>query len=112
MPADTLALAELLAVEFDRRNMLFHLDSLRSFWADPVGAPNPEAQWTHAMVVEWLALFGVAPFACKYPRRPSGSGCFRCETQTVRVDVLTLFPGGSKRACLRCGAAWVERAAG
>jgi len=112
MPYDLLLLAKILATEFQRRNMSFHLESLRLFCVDPIAAVPQEEQWTEAMMVEWLALFGVPPFAQRYALRPSGSTCARCRASAVRADVLTLFPGGSKRACLKCGAQWVERAAG
>jgi hypothetical protein len=112
MPTDFLLLAKVLAAEFQRRNMSFHLESLRLFCIDPMATRRPEEAWTEEMMVEWLALFGVPPFAKKYSSRPAGSTCERCRSDSVRANVLTLFPGGSKRECIRCGALWVERSTG
>jgi hypothetical protein len=109
---DLLDLAKTLATEFQRRSMAFHLESLRRFYGHIQTLRSTHDEWDEKMIVEWLALFGVEPFGRQYPVRPSGSACTTCKTKVVRVNVVTIFPGGSKRSCLACGTEWVERAAG
>jgi hypothetical protein len=56
-----------LGEEFERLGMQTHLGLLGQFWRAHLGKERP-GTWSIDMVVEWLSLLRIDPFADRYPR--------------------------------------------
>jgi hypothetical protein len=124
-----LELVEALGLEFERRQMLTHLESLRLFYLgvrhqlDHGRNRSIHVSWNEDMTLDWLAVLRVPPYQAHYPTRPRGYRC-TCAAGLAAdpsgrdgdwshlgkgaAQTLFVFPGGSKTRCGGCGAVWLE----
>jgi hypothetical protein len=102
-----------LGCEFARRGMPDHCQRLRLYYLAlrhglDASRHRVELHWDEEMVVEWMRVLRLAPFADHYSLRES-TACGRCESRPGTVVTRGVFPGGAKLECLQCGAQWLVR---
>jgi formate dehydrogenase maturation protein FdhE len=102
-----------LAEHFKTHGMHKHLQSLRGYYRQRTlrkrqQALSKEPGWDEDMVVQWLALFQIAPFDGVYTVLAKWNTC-PCGGGSPASDYTSaVFPGGRLARCGACGKDWLR----
>jgi hypothetical protein len=101
-----------LGEEFERREMRAHLTRLGQFWRSHLVRVSPPDEWGIGMVIEWLCLLRIGPFAQVYPVLPRHTPCPRCRSVGSHGSPATFtrasWPGGCLEECRVCATKWLH----
>lgn len=67
--------------------------------------------WTSETLLELAAVYGVAPFADRYPVAPSDGRCVHCRAEVAgksAAPVVSVFADRNLHACRKCGGRFVR----
>src|SRR3954471_23271745 len=106
---DLKALVVQLGNEFKRRGMTKHAALLRGFYRTEFQRPHRDG-WSVDIVLEWLALLRIGPFATIYEVHQKRAGCPFCAANPgwSAVWVEAAWEDGAKIRCTSCGGAWLQ----
>jgi hypothetical protein len=111
VPWDIKDAVTVLGEEFERREMRAHLVQLGKFWRSHMVRHDPPGEWGIGMVIEWLCLLRIGPFAQYYDLLPRHTACPGCSAAgghgSPHSFTRASWPGGCLEECRDCGRKWL-----